>query len=122
VIPHLKRVCRKDGKDFCEIDLLAEFPCPIGYQDVEPLRLSLNSLQKKFIEILHSEGLKVKELKEAKIRYEFPDHGDDYTGNSLVTVKCLDDSVIAYAVGSEGKTAEKMKQNTEQVAGGDAVR
>lgn len=113
----LRKACVKEGKSFCEIDLLSENPCPYEYKDVAPLRLALSSLRTKFMEILMSEGVEGMELKEVRIRYEFPPDGDDYTANCLMSVKTADGSLIESAVDSGGNTAEIIKQTTEQFGG-----
>lgn len=117
VNPHLRRACVKEGKRSCEIDLLSENPCPSEYKDLEPLRLALSSLRTKFMGILTSEGIEGKELKEVRVRYEFPPYGDDYTANCSVSVRTVNDSVVESAVDSGGNTAEILKQTTEPIGG-----
>lgn len=82
VHPHLRQASRSLAETTIFIDLLAQEPCPERYLQITPLRLSLNSLKKRFVEILVSEGLSVSELSTAVLLFEFTsDTLDDYCSN-----------------------------------------
>lgn len=69
VHPHVLLACKEAGLDKLEIDLLSADPCPSIFRENEPLYKSLFVLQRKFFNILGSEGLSVSALSKAQLEF-----------------------------------------------------
>ena len=77
--PHILRTCRDAGISKLSISLLDAEPCPPGFIEVQPLRLSLTALKNKFESILASEGFSIADISKVTLTFS-PDinMGDDY--------------------------------------------
>ena len=114
VNPHLRTACTRVGKRSCSIDLLAEEPCPLDFQQIDPIRLSIGALKDKFLEILRAEGFGVEDLSEATLIYEFPQFMDDFCSNCAVRLKTASGYSAMRAVDYFGRTGTVTFPNTEQ--------
>ncbi|WP_394165525.1 hypothetical protein [Neptunomonas phycophila] len=74
VHPHLGQACEEAGLDSIEICLSDVEPCPIRFLNIEPLRLALNILKETFYGLVVTEGFEPKDIKSAKMVFEFK-HG-----------------------------------------------
>jgi hypothetical protein len=82
VHPHLKLAAKSLADTTALIDLLADDACPQRFSEIAPVNASLNSLKKRFLEILSSESFSISELKTAVLMFEFPNqYPDDYCSN-----------------------------------------
>jgi hypothetical protein len=77
--PHMLQACRAAGQPHMTVSLLESEPCPESFRGIEPLRLSLRALRKRFEEILAAEGFSVADLAEASLTFSpDPQFSDDY--------------------------------------------
>jgi hypothetical protein len=109
VNPHLRKACTDLRRHTCEIDLLAEVPCPPEYSDVDPIRFSISALKEKFIAIASSEGFSIKDFREVLLIYEFPEFLDDYSSNCRVRIVSNSNYVVDRAVDQLGNKAETLR-------------
>ena len=77
VHPHLSRACALVMVREATIDLLSSDTYPPGLPPVEPLRLSLNCVARKFKDILSAHGLSIADVSGAILRVQFPLVGGD---------------------------------------------
>jgi len=77
VHPHLFHACASVAVHEATIDLLSDNPYPLGLPTVEPLRLSLGCVARKFKSILLAHGLSISDVSDAALRVQFPLVGGD---------------------------------------------
>ena len=105
VHPHLRRACNAAGLESVVVDLGIEDPCPAQFKTIEPLRLSLQALREKYIEILSSEGFGEKDIKEIILRFEFTkEFPDEYCSNCHAYLVSQSGKEFWHAVNYLGET------------------
>ena len=105
VHPHLRRACKVEGLDSIEIDLGVDEPCPERFRNIEPLKLSLQALRRRFGEMLEAEGFKFADIKQVKLLFEFTDQfPDDYCSNCHAYLISQSGKSFQHAVNYLGQT------------------
>lgn len=108
VHPHLGEMCDKKEFTSVEINVLADDIYPSNLDDNTPLRLSLNQLRARFLEILKSEGFSKNDISGATLKFEFDFTKWDYYC-SICTCKIitLTGSLYEKTVNFEGFTEQQ---------------
>ncbi|GIU39942.1 hypothetical protein TUM3794_16630 [Shewanella colwelliana] len=113
VHPHLSEACEKIGLDSMSVILLAGNECPSEFLGNQPLTLGLRHLSETLANLLIKEGFDPKEIKLAKLTFEFQ-HGklDHYCSTCTAELTSPAGSIYRSRVNYLG--------NTEQNAQTDA--
>ena len=102
VHPHLFKACQAAGVRDATVDLLVGNPYPVGFPDIEPLRLSLTALAERFVEILQANGFGITDLTSAEIKFQFPLlAGDGYTCRATSSLQSANGHAYSAAIDAE---------------------
>lgn len=85
------------------MDLLAQFPYPVGLPESEPLRLSLGGLREKLESILQSEGMSLSELERASLSVEILPGRDNYCCNCSAVLALNEGTEVSCVVNYLGQ-------------------
>jgi hypothetical protein len=103
--PHLRQACRSNREKVAVIDLLADEPCPLAFLEIAPLRLALNTLKHRFVDILITEGFGLVDIKSAWAIFEFKDdYPDDFCSNCHAFLKSAEGKEFKHAVNYLGNS------------------
>ncbi len=78
--PHIGEMCRKAGVNKAIVEVAVANPYPLGMERYIPLELGLQSLHKKFLEMLQTHSLSLADVASLQLEFKFaPDRTDDFT-------------------------------------------
>ena len=81
-------------------------PCPEQFRNIEPLRLSLQSLRTKFVEILEAEGFTMEDIKAIDLDFQFKQALDNYCSICHARLVHRSGKVSSFVVDYGGQTTK----------------
>jgi hypothetical protein len=105
--PYIAKACKAAGVDSVQLDLQRVDPYPDRIPLIEPLRLALLGLKKRFEEMLESEGFVVEDVKEMVLRFDFPAYlPDEYCSICRASLVSTNGKSFVHTVDYLGRSQE----------------
>lgn len=82
--PHAAQVSRRCGLSPLILDLKLKDPLPVGIESYQPLELSSQAIQKKFVEILNKENIDLDSLMSARLELLFLNDDEYYCVSTCI--------------------------------------